>query len=66
MKGGKVYGDWKGLKSDQLNEGRDLQVTTDFRAVFAEVASKHLGVRDLNPLFPNYSAGKSNFRGFLG
>ena len=66
VKGGKVYGDWKGLSSDQLNEGRDLAVTTDFRDVFAEVASKHLGTRDLNSLFPMYSVSKSKFRGFLG
>jgi uncharacterized protein (DUF1501 family) len=66
VKGGNVYGDWKGLKNDQLNEGRDLAVTTDFRDVFAEVANKHLGVKDLNSLFPNYSASKANFRGFLG
>jgi uncharacterized protein (DUF1501 family) len=66
VRGGKVYGDWKGLKSDQLNEGRDLAVTTDFRDVFAEVASKHLGSKDLNSLFPRYSVSKSNFRGFLG
>ncbi|CAN5606921.1 DUF1501 domain-containing protein [soil metagenome] len=66
VKGGKVYGDWKGLGSDQLNEGRDLAVTTDFRDVFAEVANKHLGTKDLNALFPKYSVSKSNFRGFLG
>lgn len=66
VKGGKVYGDWKGLRNDQLNEGRDLAVTTDFRDVFAEVASKHLGSRDLNALFPKYSPSRSNFRGFLG
>lgn len=65
VKGGKVYGDWKGLKGDQLNEGRDLAVTTDFRDVFAEVANKHLGSKDLNTLFPKYSANKANFRGFL-
>lgn len=65
VKGGKVYGDWKGLKNDQLNEGRDLAVTTDFRDVFAEVANKHLGASDLNSLFPKYSANKSNFRGFI-
>ena len=65
VKGGKVYGDWKGLKSDQLNEGRDLAVTTDFRDVFAEVASKHLGTRDLNSLFPKYTVSESRFRGFL-
>ena len=65
VKGGKVYGDWKGLKPDQLNEGRDLAVTTDFRDVFAEVASKHLGSRDFAALFPKYSASKTAFRGFI-
>jgi uncharacterized protein (DUF1501 family) len=63
--GGKVYGEWKGLKNDQLNEGRDLAVTTDFRNVFAEIANKHLSVRDLKTLFPKYSVSTSNFRGFV-
>ena len=66
VKGGKVYGEWKGLKPDQLNEGRDIAVTTDFRDVFAEVAAKHLGSRDLKSLFAKYSVSKSKFRGFLG
>lgn len=66
VKGGKVYADWKGLKPDQLNEGRDLAVTTDFRDVFAEAASKHMGAKDLAKVFPNYAATKERFRGFLG
>lgn len=66
VKGGKVYGDWKGLKPDQLNEGRDLAVTTDFRDVFAEVASKHLGSKDLATLFPKYNVDRTRFRSFLG
>lgn len=65
VKGGKVYGDWKGLKNDQLNEGRDLAVSTDFRDVFAEVAQKHAGAKDLAKLFPNYTASKEKFKGFL-
>jgi len=65
VRGGKVYGDWKGLKPDQLNEGRDLAVTTDFRDVFAEAGSKHMGAKDLAKVFPNYSATKEKFRGFL-
>jgi len=65
VKGGAVYGEWKGLKNDQLNEGRDLAVTTDFRDVFAEVASKHLGAKDLNSLFPKYSVDRTKFRGFI-
>ncbi len=65
VKGGKVYGEWKGLKNDQLNEGRDLAVTTDFRDVFAEAANKHLGNNDLNALFPRYPASSKNFLNFL-
>jgi len=66
VKGGKVYGDWKGLKTSELYEGRDLAVTTDFRDVFAETASKHMGTKDLAKIFPNYSATKEKFRGYLG
>jgi uncharacterized protein (DUF1501 family) len=65
VKGGKVYGDFRGLKSDRLYEGRDLDVTTDFRDVFAEAAYKHFGAKDLAKLFPNYSATQEKFRGFL-
>jgi uncharacterized protein (DUF1501 family) len=65
VKGGKVYGDWKGLKNDQLNEGRDLAVTTDFRDVFAETAERHLGVREVAKLFPGYPVRAANFRNFL-
>jgi uncharacterized protein (DUF1501 family) len=65
VSGGKVYGDWKGLKPDQLYEGRDLAVTTDFRDVFAEAAFKHMGTKDLAKLFPNYNATKASFRGYL-
>ena len=66
VKGGKVYGDWRGLRSDKLYEGRDLDVTTDFRDVFAEAAYKHMGSRDLAKIFPNYQTGVNKFRGFLG
>lgn len=65
VKGGRVYGDWKGLKPDQLNEGRDLAVTTDFRDVFGEVAQKHLGNKNLDKIFPNYAANAKKFKGFL-
>ena len=33
VKGGKVYGKWPGLEKEQLYEGRDLALTTDFRDV---------------------------------
>ncbi len=63
--GGKVLGDWPGLAPDQLNEGRDLAVTTDFRRVFGEVAHKQLGVADLSSVFPNYKISAADFRGVL-
>lgn len=65
VKGGKVYGEWRGLETSKLFEGRDLAVTTDFRDVFAEAAYKHLGGHDLAKLFPNYSASTAKFRGYL-
>ena len=66
VRGGKVYGQWPGLRDDQLFEGRDLALTTDFRDVFGEVAAKHLGQVDLKKVFPGYDAGPSKFRGLLG
>src|SRR5436309_10628804 len=47
VRGGKVYGDWPGLKNEQLYEGRDLALTTDFRNVFGEIAQKHLGATNM-------------------
>ena len=63
--GGKVYGQWPGLKNDQLFEGRDLALTTDFRDVFGEVAARHLRTNDLKLVFPGYSNSSSKFKGFL-
>lgn len=66
VRGGKVYGQWPGLKSDQLHEGRDLALTTDFRDVFGEIAVKHLGTSKLQAVFPGYAASEAKFKGFLG
>jgi len=65
VRGGKVYGQWPGLKSDQLHEGRDLALTTDFRDVFGEIAVKHLGTSRLQSVFPGYAASETKFKGFL-
>lgn len=65
VRGGKVYGDWPGLENEQLYEGRDLALTTDFRDVFGEVAQKHLGAANLRPVFPGYSVQSAKFRNFL-
>jgi uncharacterized protein (DUF1501 family) len=56
LKGGKVYGEWPGLAESQLNEGRDLAVTTDFRDVIATVLEGHLQMdaAKLQQVFPDY------------
>jgi len=66
VRGGKVYGQWPGLKNDQLYEGRDLALTTDFRDVFGEIATRHLGSKDMKSVFPGYSLNESKFKGFIG
>lgn len=57
VKGGKVHGKWPGLAQEQLYEGRDLALTTDFRSVFSEIAAKHLGAAKLDAVFPGYTGG---------
>lgn len=53
--GGKVHGSVPELSVDQLEDQRDLPVTTDFRSVFAEVAGQHLAITDDEMLFPNWN-----------
>ena len=54
VRGGKVYGKWPGLEKEQLFEGRDLAVTTDFRAVLGELVEGHLGQKNLAQVFPGF------------
>jgi uncharacterized protein (DUF1501 family) len=65
VNGGRVLGDWPGLEREQLYEGRDLAVTTDFRDVFAEVVSGHLGAEHLERVFPEYGSDPGRYRGVL-
>jgi uncharacterized protein (DUF1501 family) len=57
VRGGKIYGRWPGLEPQQLNENRDLAVTTDFRAVLAELVEGHLGQTNLPQVFPGFQTG---------
>jgi uncharacterized protein (DUF1501 family) len=61
VKGGKVYGKWPGLGPEQLNEGRDLKLTTDFRSVLGEVISGHLGGKNLQTVFPGFDNSPAKF-----
>jgi uncharacterized protein (DUF1501 family) len=65
VQGGKVLGQWPGLAPEQLYENRDLALTTDFRAVFGEVAMKHLGAQGLAKIFPGYTGTSADFRGVI-
>ena len=56
VKGGTIYGEWPGLEKEQLYEGRDLAVTTDFRIVLSELVRRHLGRTDLSSVFPGFKA----------
>ena len=65
VRGGKVYGKWPGLGPDQLNEGRDLRLTTDFRSVFSEVAVKHLGADRVEKIFPGFAGTQRDWLGLV-
>jgi len=56
---------WPGLATANLFNGEDLQVTTDFRDVFAEALNRHMlvNVSSLAPVFPGFSVSASNFPG---
>jgi uncharacterized protein (DUF1501 family) len=61
VKGGKVYGRWPGLENEQLNEGRDLALTTDYRQVLGEVVTQTLGAENLELVFPGARLSRGNF-----
>ena len=63
--GGKVYGKWPGLEVEQLYEGRDLALTTDFRIVLGEAVSRWLGAKDLADVFPGFHNDPRKFLGYL-
>jgi len=56
VNGGKVYGSWPGLAPDQLASPGDLQVTTDFRTVLAEIVERRLLDGNLGAVFPGFQA----------
>lgn len=59
--GGQVHGRWEGLARGNLNEGRDLPVLHDFRAVIAQPLARILGVpeRRIADLFPGSTWDRS-------
>lgn len=65
VNGGHVLGRWPTLDPAARYAGRDLAVTTDFRDLFGEVLARHLGTRDLAPVFPGYTIDPSKYPGAI-
>lgn len=62
VQGGRVLSEWPGLAPEQLFEGKDLEVTIDFRDVLGEVVARRLGNQNLGYVFPDYTP---TFRGVV-
>ena len=65
VKGGAVYRDWPGLAPEQLNENRDLALTTDFRDVFSEVLAGHLQPQHPEAIFPGFEIDPHRYLGLM-
>ena len=60
-------GAWPGLAPANRFIGQDLQVTTDFRDVYAEALNRHLGLAtsQMGSIFPSFSVSTSRFPGLF-
>lgn len=58
VNGGLVHGSVQPMAVENLEDGRDLAVTTDFRSVFSEVADKHLNLHNDKVLFPEWNGSQ--------
>jgi uncharacterized protein (DUF1501 family) len=65
VRGGRILGRWPGLDEGDRYDGRDLAVTTDFRALFSEVVARHLGFGDVAAVFPGFTGTPADFPGAL-
>ena len=54
-RGGRMVGRWPGLANDVLEEGADLAVVTDYRAVLAELMTGHMRLADASDIFPDFA-----------
>ena len=55
VNGGQVFGTFPGLADDQLFEGADVNVTTDYRRVLSEALIRRLANPNIYYVFPGYS-----------
>ena len=62
VNGGKIYGEWPGLATAQLYQGRDLAVTTDYRHPLAQILERHMRLNNaaMAKIFPGMPAPRGN------
>jgi uncharacterized protein (DUF1501 family) len=53
--GGQVYSQWPTLDEMALDESGDLNITTDYRDVLAEIVQNRLGNRAMSDVFPHHT-----------
>lgn len=67
VNGGKMYGRYNGIKQNELYEGRDLPVTTDFRSVISSIIGEHMNLTDaqLESIFPSFKLADKSLSSIL-
>jgi uncharacterized protein (DUF1501 family) len=65
--GGKIYGQWPGISGNELYEGRDLAITTDFRQVISTVLEAQFGLTStqLGKVIPNAPRANQELSGLI-
>jgi len=56
--GGRIFGTWPGLATEQLDSRADLAVTTDYRNVLCELLARRAGNADPVGIFPGFTGYK--------
>jgi len=56
VRGGRMLGKWPGLANEQLDQGADLGITTDYRSVLSEVLQSSLGLQNPGVIFPGFAS----------
>jgi uncharacterized protein (DUF1501 family) len=56
IRGGRMYGTWPGLATEQLDNGVDLKITTDYRTVLAELLERRTANANTDSVFPGFGA----------
>ena len=58
-------GRWPGLAEENLDAGKDLVTSIDFRDIFAEALVRHMGLSqaEAGPVFPGFGVTAANFPG---